>query len=65
MNEIQYQDLIKKNKILVEYMQEHNLTIEDLDKLIDDINAFFFKVLADKSLYDAVRETIFHFLRKL
>jgi len=64
-NESQYQELIDNNRILVDYIREHNLSDKQIKKLIDDSNKFLLRILTDKDLYDAVMVEMYHYLKNL
>ncbi len=64
-NESQYQELIENNKILVNYIREHNLDDKQIKQLIEDSNKFLLKILTDKDLYDAVMVEMYHYLKNL
>ncbi len=64
-NESQYQELIDNNRILVDYIREHNLKDKEIKQLIEDSNKFLLKILTDKDLYDAVMVEMYHYLKNL
>ncbi len=64
-NESQYQELIDNNRILVDYIREHNLSDKQIKQLIDDSNKFLLRILTDKNLYDAVMHEMYLYLRNL
>jgi len=64
-NESQYQELIDNNRILVDYIREHNLSDKQIKKLIDDSNKFLLRILTDKDLYDAIMVEMYHYLKNL
>jgi len=64
-NESQYQELIDNNRILVDYIRDHNLTDNQIKQLIEDSNKFLLRILTDKDLYDEVMREMYLYLRNL
>ncbi len=60
-----YEELIRNNRVLAEYIRTHNLSIEEIKKLIEGTENFFIRVLTDNELYDKVMKEVYNHLRNL
>lgn len=61
----EYEELIRNNRILAEYIRTHNLSIEEIKNLIEGTENFFIRVLTDNELYDKVMLEVYHYLKDL